>query len=103
MVGHFARHGLRMKPIPFRSVAWVQQTGENQSASEGTRTGLPLCSWFVEEFGLTQLTPDELASVTVADRLMETIDCAKSWLGFQRQRNQFIDFPNVAGSQRPGT
>jgi hypothetical protein len=96
MVGYFARHGLRMKPLPFRAAAWVLQTGENHGAFKGPEYGLPLSPWFVEEFGLTELTPDSAASATVGDRLWEAFGCTKSWFGSLRLR--LVGHPDVAGS-----
>jgi hypothetical protein len=84
MVGVFARHGRPMKPLPFRAATWVLGTGENHSMTQGSRIGLPLAPWFVDEFGLTQLTPDAGAAATLADRTRETIACLGSKIGFLR-------------------
>ena len=29
MIGYFASHGLRMRPLPFRAACWMLETGEN--------------------------------------------------------------------------
>jgi hypothetical protein len=80
MVPLFARNGLRMRPVPFRSACWVRGTGHNYSESSRSVTGLPVTPTFCQEFGLDQAfasadSPSLLSQVT------ESVDCWKSRVG----------------------
>jgi hypothetical protein len=80
MVPLFARNGLRMRPVPFRSACWVRGTGHNYSESTRRIPGLPLTPTFCQEFGLDQAfaSPD---SPSLLGRVTESVDCWKSSAG----------------------
>jgi len=53
-VAYFARNGFRMRPLPFRATAWIQETGENHTMTSGSRTGVPITTAFRKEFGIEE-------------------------------------------------
>jgi hypothetical protein len=91
-VQYLANHGLVMRPIPFRAVAWVQQNGENYSGVRGTISGIPATPSFCQEFGLAAL-PANGRSAKVSDHLREMLISTGSRLGSLRSR--LGGFPSV--------
>lgn len=83
MVGYFAERGRRMRPLPFRATAWVQETGENVVAARGTDVGVPATPAFCEEFGVRLATRDARPA-SALDYLREMAACARSKLGALR-------------------
>jgi hypothetical protein len=79
-VRFLANHDLNLRPLPFRAVAWVQETGENYSRPTGTATGVPVTPAFCREFGLGD-PPPATADASRADRLREALECARSRVG----------------------
>jgi hypothetical protein len=79
-IDYLASHGVALEPLPFRAIAWVQETGENYSRPKGTLTGVPLTPAFRKEFGIddAQFAAD---GVTMKERLREATVSAQSWMG----------------------
>jgi hypothetical protein len=95
MAGLFARHGLRMRPLPFRGAVWVLRTGENFGGSQGVFRGVPLTARFREEFGLS-VGPPAPDAPSLGDRVSEELDMLRSRLGALRFRLQ--GFPSLPSS-----
>ena len=80
MVRYFAEHGLRMRPLPFRAAAWVQETGENVVAARTTDSGIPVNRRFREEFGF-DVTGTPPAPAGPLDRAREFAVSVQSRVG----------------------
>ncbi|HYV35654.1 MAG TPA: glycosyltransferase family A protein [Gemmataceae bacterium] len=93
MAGFFAKHGLYMKPVPFRASAWVLENGENQTPLREKASGLPVSEWFCQEFGVCN-PPHAHNSSSLLDRLHELFSTGISKLGSLRYRVKgFPDLP----------
>lgn len=79
-VRYLANHDLGLRPLPFRAVAWMQETGENYSRPRGTATGVPVSPAFCREFGLGD-PPAGSGDARPVDRLREALVCARSRVG----------------------
>jgi hypothetical protein len=88
LVPLFARHNLRMRPLPFRGSVWVQQTGENNSGIKGVG-GVPATSTFCEEFGVDRRSLPT-ASGSIADHLGEAFCAMLSKAGSVRDRARVL-------------
>jgi hypothetical protein len=77
---YLRNHDLALRPLPFRAIAWVQETGENYSRPRGTASGVPLSPAFCSEFGVRD-SPAETGRTTVTARLREALVCARSRVG----------------------
>jgi hypothetical protein len=83
-VGYFASKGLRLRPLPFRAACWMLQTGENQSGGVDLGYGRPITPEFCREFGITHVPAN--ASVSIGERVRETVGAWVSGAGALRQR-----------------
>jgi hypothetical protein len=84
MIGYFASHGLRMRPLPFRAACWMLETGENYSLGLGVTHGLPINEDFCREFGISAAPTNRHASI--AERVRENLGAAVSTVGALRER-----------------
>jgi len=84
MIGYFERHGLRMRPLPFRAACWMLQTGENYSAETGVHFGLPVTEAFCREFGVSNVVTD--GRVSISERVRENLGALVSEAGALRER-----------------
>jgi hypothetical protein len=85
-VGVFARQGWRMRPLPFRAIAWVQANEENHTMIRGAASGVPLTTSFAAEFGIAPPSPEVAGAVDFGARVRESLDCWLSWTGFLQAR-----------------
>lgn len=92
MVRFMADRGRRLKPLPFRSVVWLQGTGENHTAIRGLRSGIPLTEWHCREFGITAPAPST-DNASMAERASELALSIQSKIGTFRDR--LLGFPPV--------
>jgi hypothetical protein len=79
-VAYLAGHGFDLEPLPFRAVAWVQETGENYSRPKGTVTGVAVPPSFRREFAMGDV-PVGTSDTTIVDRLREVMVSAQSRMG----------------------
>jgi hypothetical protein len=79
-VQYLANHGVRLRPLPFRAIAWVQETGENYSRPKAAASGIPASPAFCREFGLNEPWPDAGHGQPL-ERLREALVCARSRVG----------------------
>ena len=85
MVGYFASHGLRMRPLPFRAACWMLETGENYSRGLGAAYGIPISEEICREFGITGAPPNNRRA-SLAERVHEHLGAAVSSFGALRHR-----------------
>ena len=79
-VQYLANHCVRLRPLPFRAVAWVQETGENYSRPKAAASGVPVTPNFCREFGLKDPAPGS-GHGRPLERLREALVCARSRVG----------------------
>ncbi|MDA8962011.1 hypothetical protein N9052_00565 [bacterium] len=79
--GHLAKFGCKPAPIPFYSICWILNTGENHSGQTGGSSGLPITAGMLDQFGQNHtLASSERASVR--SRVTELLDMMKSKVGW---------------------
>jgi hypothetical protein len=95
-VSTLAEQGLQLRPFPFRAVTWVQENGENQTITLGTRTGLPATKAFRAEFSIENFSFSSAPPGPV-DYFSEFIDCFRSRVGTMPFR--FFGFPSAPSDE----
>ena len=85
MIGYFASHGLRMRPLPFRAACWILETGENSASRFRVEYGLPISEEICREFGISDARANNRPA-SIADRVRENLGAAVSSVGALRAR-----------------
>ncbi len=87
----YAQYNMKYKVIPFPSLVWLRNTGENILSDGSFNSGVPIDSKFLELFSQDNSTVAAQHKIRVKDYLMYTLSSAFSFFGwvFSRQRNLF--------------
>ena len=93
MIGFFASHGLRMRPLPFRAACWMLETGENYTTRGDGEYGLPISDEICREFGISD-APRNNRQASFAARVRESLGTAISMAGAFRDRFGYPVPPN---------
>ena len=81
---HFAKQGITFNPLPFKSICWILNTGENHSGKNGGDSGLPVTQSLLESFGIIQDYSPSTQSATLKTRIQEWHAKLVSYLGWIR-------------------
>lgn len=82
-LGFLHRHGIKAEKLPFRSVCWLVNTGENRSGATALNSGLPLHNTMLSDFGLgTNLLGVTQESPSISCRLKESRQRLLSTIGW---------------------
>jgi hypothetical protein len=80
-LAYIRKFGWKIKPIPFKAVCWVVNTGENHSGKTGGHQGLPLKFSLLSQFGITSILASEEKN-TISSCISEAAERLKSYLGW---------------------
>jgi hypothetical protein len=86
MVGYFASRGVQMRPLPFRAICWLLETGVNNSTRRDGDYGLPVTDAICREFGIPPQAPRQ---PSLLDRIREGFGAVRSAAGSLRARLNF--------------
>jgi hypothetical protein len=83
-LGALARAGIKARALPFASVCWVVNTGENRSGTAGSGAGVPLRKNLLADFGLADSVklPEAGRGASVSSIIVERKDAALSAVGW---------------------
>jgi len=76
----FDSNGHKLQPIPFPSVCWVVNTGENQSKKKMSDSGFPFSSKFIRDFGVKEYEKNDFRVFFCLRSLMESLVSRVSWV-----------------------
>lgn len=87
---HFKKYGYEFKELPFFSICWVVNNGENHSGKTGEAVGLPLNNNIVEQFGLKNKNIGVERAASLSERSQECLARLISLFGWIRtNKNAF--------------
>lgn len=78
---YLQRFNFKIKALPFKSICWILNTGENHSGKTGGYEGLPLTQQVLSEFGIQSVSPSN-AKLSVNSLFKEWIAKMKSHWGW---------------------
>ncbi|MCF2947758.1 hypothetical protein L0668_06550 [Paraglaciecola aquimarina] len=82
--GYFLKYDIRFKALPFKSICWILNTGENHSGKNGGDMGLPVTHELLNDFGVVDEYSPSAKQATIKDILGEQIARITSFLGWIR-------------------
>ncbi|WP_440903474.1 glycosyltransferase family A protein [Catenovulum sp. SX2] len=86
---YFLDRGYSFKALPFPSICWVLDTGENRSGKTGGGNGTPLTAALLNNYGVAEQV-EGLSEQSSQFSLGSVIESAKSWGGwFFTDKKQF--------------
>jgi hypothetical protein len=80
-LGHFNKLNKNIRPLPFKAICWVLDTGENHSGKTGGSQGLPLRQSILQKFGISSLLIPR-RNITPREYYTESIARFESYIGW---------------------
>ncbi|WP_296046306.1 hypothetical protein [uncultured Alteromonas sp.] len=78
----FRSEGLRIQELSIPVVAWILNTGENHSAQNPGKHGLPLSQEFLKQFGVSSLQASD-KPISLNQRIKAILESLQSYIGWQ--------------------